>query len=207
MVAFPLMLHKKNNGIVLKTYFPYKKKIVILDRTGGKFAAIPAHTNIGVGMMIAYTITPSGGNALPFLIDMEIIISPVICLYYNMLFFCHVLELCFYFIPDGPCDQFVFDLLYSLYNFVQYNEEKNPHYTSLVLFKLLSELGLYQEDVRSDAWHYYKFTQGLVTVEHLNEIDDQIESSLNKLIYTSLSHHHCFNNLKTVHFLTIGRDI
>ncbi|NRB21318.1 hypothetical protein HRU45_01070 [Candidatus Dependentiae bacterium] len=200
------MFGQKNGGIILRTYFPGKQKIALLDRKKGKFDAVPPDENMSPGMIIVYNL-PLSYSGCPFLSDVEIIEAPMALAKNDILFLHHLLELCYYLIPYGICDTFIFDLVYRAYESLERKKAHNMRYKFLVLFKLLAEVGMYPEDKTYHTPYYYKLAKGPIENGDLDIINDDVEHALNKWVYTCLSSHPCFGNLKTVHFLTAGRGL
>jgi len=197
---------QKNGGIILKTYFPHKRKIVLLDQKNGKINAVPPHENVQPGVIIAYTVA-SSWSPCSFLNNVEIIYAPLMLAQNDILFIHHFLELCYYLIPYGICDESVFDLIYQAYKTLEKKPLHSERYKLLVLYKLLNQVGLYCEDTTYHTMQYYKLAKGPIEEVDLHVMNNDIERSLYKWVYTCLESHPCYSNLKTINFLTAGRGL
>jgi len=202
---------KKNIGIILKRYQPKKRTISILDRELGKIRCVPRNQNIVLGSLVAYTITSnqspkrltSSGltnNRLPYFIqEVEILHIPFETAIDDILFFHHVLELCYSFIPPQCPAAEIFEIIKYLYffpNMIKYNIDKK-----LYLFKLFTLLGLHPEGVQFQTPSFHNLaTKSIDSIvsEHLHlKSEIEIDSWLRCCIATQPK----FSNFKTINFL------
>ena len=104
---------EKQSGIVLKSYLPEKSKIVLLDQNGSKYHYVPMIRDLCAGTLIQYHVTKN--QPLAFIHGIEKIALPLALARTDLVFFHHVLELCYYFVPMESHMPEVYILLTYLY--------------------------------------------------------------------------------------------
>lgn len=171
----------KNIGIVLKTFFPFKQQILVLDRKVGKvFLSSKNKSNLlrlCNGIIFEYNLESENDKNL--VTEVDIIRFPKIG--ENILFFHHILELYNFFIPIGFTYCQLFDLLYSMYDlFEQENITKKEQKLFLYQFFLL--LGMCPRNEKEYG---------------LDSIDLHDEKFLEKWIKICINSHPQVNLLKT----------
>ncbi|MGE0206352.1 MAG: hypothetical protein AB7R69_00715 [Candidatus Babeliales bacterium] len=137
---------EKRNGIVLKNYCPNKQKLIIFDEELGKIEAIffaRGHHMISAGSYLCYYAERTK-NQWYKLEGYELFHAPLQLARYELYFYHHVLELCYYFIPfELPLDG-IFDLLkFLLYS---YHEVADSYKKKLFLLRFFVQLGIYPEE-------------------------------------------------------------
>lgn len=133
---------EKRSGIVLKTFLPGKRKIVVLQQGGGKYQYVPNINDVCVGTLIQYYITPN--EPIAFIHGIEKIALPLALARTDLLFFHHVIELCYYFVPLASHMPEVFSLLCYLYRAEAVTMQS--HTKKLLLVKLFISLGAIPEE-------------------------------------------------------------
>jgi len=188
---------KKNIGIILKKYQPKKKTIAILDKNAGKIKCVPNKEDLPLGALIQYFIK---NNRSPyFLENIEIIHIPFDVAIDDILFFHHVLETCYNFIPyHCPADQ-VFELLKYLYlcgNSIKCNNNKK-----LFLFKLFTILGLYPEGVKFQTPFFHALAITSIDTIISKNLHLNSENKLDAWLHYCMTMHPEFSKFKTINFL------
>jgi hypothetical protein len=129
----------QRTGIVIKQ-FHSMHKVALFDSNEGRFDAVikkPMH----VGSMIEYSIGRRSGTTV-YLDSYSLIDLPFDLAKDDLLFWHHVLELCYYFVPLGSYTPQLFELCAFLYT-IDSDALWNVQSKKLYLFKLLTTIGLY----------------------------------------------------------------
>ena len=192
----------KNTGIVLKKYFPQNKTISILDKDIGKIQCIPKKKYcLPNGSVVNYRISKKKSRYV--IENIEILYVPFNMAINDILFFHHILEICYYFIPQEAQNTEVFSLINYLYYFgyrIKYIIDKK-----LFLFKLFIFLGLYPEGEKFQTPIFHK-----LAIESIDTLIDKklhlgIEKDLDVWLYSCVQTHPMFKYLKTINFLYKNR--
>lgn len=189
------MMQVDGRAFILKQYAPKRNVIAVLDRTLGHVVASTYATPMSVGTLIGYRLRQQARCAT--IEQIEILHVPFELAQYNILFLHHMLEICYYFIPEGSTAPRVYDLL--LYVVTEppicARRQKN------ILFLLFSLLGMYPDDVvicrdYAQALHHESF-QTILSMH----IDSSIEPHMSSWLYRCVMMHACARNFKTLHYL------
>lgn len=193
---------QKNYGIILKTYFPYNYKIVLFDAELGKIESIlrikkNQNYRLCNGMLINYLQTHKNNKF--FIHDIEIIELPYISHHSQFLFFHHILELCYFFLPNNMKATEIFDLI----NFFYKDSEKlkNIQAQKIFLCKLLLLLGIYPENIAVEEYFEAFFYNPIDNIID-KSLDLKFEKKLSSWIMTCINMHPQANLIKTKNFLT-----
>ena len=197
------MQTKKGIGIVLKTFFPYKQKMSIFDKTRGKIICVPDRNDIQPGALISYQLTNQ--QYMPFARTINLIESPLLLAREDIIFVHHVLEVCYYFISSNDPAPEIFDLLVKLYHSeTMLCDDRNK---KIFLFILFWKLGIYPESKKFDSIYFRNLAIKFVDRFGFEHIDLENEQLVNAWLYECLLMHPCFNYFKTVHFLSKNRAV
>ncbi len=129
------------SGIVLKKYFPHKQKIALLDRNEGRVEYTVLHEKICLGALIYYTVTKlPRSNVIE---TYEIVDAPLQRTHQDLFFIHQLLELCYYFVPQGYSDEDIFDLMVFFYS---YKGVVTQPLRQRILIKFFVTLGIYPEN-------------------------------------------------------------
>lgn len=193
---------KKHNGIILKTYFPKKRKMAVLDSAQGKIELVPPHENVCIGALISYHAEQKG--MVYFAREFEQLLLPEGWSYADLLFFHHVIELCYYFIPFESHVPGIFDLLQRLYHadglkYFSYS------FKLLFIFKLFVRMGIYPEDRSLHTPYFYNLALKPIDIHESNFLDLTVEKDISSWIRLCIAQHPYAHILKTVHFLDNDR--
>ena len=192
---------KKHRGIIVKSFIPQKQKLCVLDETLGKIMCVPNRDHLSNGLQISYYAQEK--NNIHFLHNIEIIDAAFSLAQEDILFYHHVLELCYYFVPLGSYAPALFDLLLYLYaspkNFFSTVTKK------IILFKIFVALGIHPEDSRFQMPWLHRLAS-----ESIDNITDEIvnlsfEKVLDDWLFCCITEHPYNEQFKTVRFLTMNR--
>ncbi len=194
---------KKGIGIVLKTFFPHKQKVIVLDKQRGKIVCIPDRNDIQPGSLISYQL--SNQQRLPFVRNINLIELPLLLAREDILFVHHVLEVCYYFIRSDDPSPEIFDLLLKLYHSeIMLCDKVNK---KIFLFTLFWKLGIYPESKKFDSIYFRNLAMKFIDRLDFEYIDLEVERLVDAWLFECLAMHPCFNYFKTVHFLNKSRAV
>ncbi len=188
-------------GIILKKYFPQKRKLVMLDKELGKIECIPTSEDLCCGILLYYHLQQQPNGVL-FMKDVERIGLPLFLAQHDLLFFHHVLELCYYYVVSHTDSTELFRLLSFLYQpedmMLSYKDKR------LFLVKFFMLLGFYPEDKKFQRSSFYHI--GLTSIDILvkQDLDLGIEKELDAWLRGCVSSHP-IEKFKTMHFLDESR--
>lgn len=188
-----------NTAIILKTDFPNKQKITILDQALGKLDLWVDHKAKNLylcnGMLLKYDQSKGPKQVIK---NIEIIDIPFALAKLNILFFHHILELCYYFIPEAVEEVEIFDLIcFLLYSF---EEVENLQLQKVILSRFFLLLGLYPEDGMSKKYFHYLMSIPIDRITN-TAIDLKYEKELDLWIIKCVNMHPYSRSFKTMHFL------
>ncbi len=191
------MQTQSGTGIIVKTFFPRKQKVIVFDRKLGKLECVPHRPDIRAGSLITYTY--NSGQSVPFLKNMNIIDVPLDLVREDILFVHHILEVCFYFLSAHQPAPEIFDLLLKLYHsekVLQTHQSKK-----LFLFLLFWKLGIAPEHKQFDQVYFRNLAIKAVDTMSSEQIQVYDEKAMDAWLYHCLLLHPCFDYFKTIHFL------
>lgn len=191
---------EKHTGIILKTYFPKKTKVALLDQHWGKIEAVPPTTEIGIGFLLEYR--PRSKGRIFILEQMEVHDVPLQLAKADILFLHHVLEICYFGVPFGSCVPEVFVMVNWLYSL---DEPLEYPFKIAFVFKLLTTLGMYPYEARFQESYFYNLAIESIDSIATKSIDLKVQQGLHNWIYASISQHPLIQHFKTIDFLTNNR--
>lgn len=193
---------QQNIGIVLKKYFPQKVKLSVLDSKLGKIACVPNRVDICVGAFIDYHINCYRG--FYFVNTVNILKIPsLFCKMPDLIFFHHVLEICYFFIFEGSPVSEIFELLSFLY--FSADTIYNRCSKKIFLCKLFFLLGIYPEDKHFQLLFFNRVASESIDILINETIDLRIERRLDAWLSACLAMHPYVNSFKTIRFLCENR--
>jgi len=192
---------KMGVGIVLKTFFPKKRKVAVLDKDDGMMEYIPDTENICQGALIHYYHT-DGKNS--FIRGIENVGMPLLLAKRDLLFFHHVLEMCYFFMPIGVTNSDIFALVEFLYSID--SSRLNPSIKKVFMMKLFAMFGVYPEHKKFHTAYYYQLA-ALPTSSLLEQnLDAQALEDMDQWLRLCVASHPYNEQFKTVHFLDEGKN-
>ena len=187
---------EKNIGIVLKSYYPQRQKLVVLDKKEGKFQCVPHRVDIPNGAIIAYTKVK---KQIYLINNIEILDVPFALALNDISFLHAILEIAYYFVPSQCPNHGIFDLLLYLYSFpdrIKYTLDKK-----LFLFKLFISLGIYPEGEKFQTPHLYTIASESIDTIINKKLHLEIERYIDDCLLACIEIHPRFHSFKTVSFL------
>lgn len=193
----PDILHE---GIVLRTYVPHKQKIVIFDDKLGKIEALVNKRiqleRMASGFFLSYTLEPCG---IYYLIKNSTIIdSPTYWAQHNILFFHHIMELCFFFLPLESQAADLFNQLKVLYTHPEFLQDNFSQ--KVFLYYVFKYFGVYPPeevvDLLSDNLILNSVNSKLDMPEK-EDIEDRLYQWLSACVYAHPQAH----TFKTIDYL------
>lgn len=198
-------MSKIHAGIILKTYFPRKCKIAVLDSHLGKIIGVPMRDNLCRGALIQYTIRPQ--YYCSFLHEIEVIDVPFAFAHHDIIFLHQVLELCYYFIPvESSGMSGIFNLINYLYAI--YKNGWSAYTKKLFLFKLLTEIGVYPEQKEFQSPYFLQLAS--LSIELLEESYKETvgsEMHIDRWLKQCMAIHPLVKKFNTIHFLDSDRNL
>jgi hypothetical protein len=197
------MIDTQKTGLVLKTHFPKKRTISVLEKQGGMVHYITKTEDICAGTLIQYQVNNS--LALPCMQNMEKIALPLLRARQDILFFHHILELCYYFVPVGSHMPEVYLLIEPFV--IHENIQMSTAEKKFFLVNLFRAFGITPEREETHA-ALYAYQYG-ISVDSMgaNTIELDIERKVDAWLLQCLSLHPCADQFKTVHFLVMNRNL
>lgn len=188
---------EKKTGIILKTLFPKKMKIVLLDYQLGKIEGVPCHDQLWSGSLLSYYVQVKG--PVYFLYDINVTDMPLSLAKSDILFLHHVLEICYFFVPFDSHVPEIFNLVSLLYE----NSEfcSNKAFKIAFLFKLFILLGMHPDEPRFQDPFYYLLARESIDTIMYKSIHLNTEETLHDWVYSCISIHPQIHAFKTMHFL------
>lgn len=191
-------MQKSYSAIVIRQLeTPYK--IALLDRVAGRVDGIVSSPLVRVGSLIEYTLEKNMGT-MRYIRHYSVVDMPFSLARADILFWHHVLELCYYFVPLGSFTQQLFELLEFLYT-VDVGIYWRMRAKKLYLFKLLTSIGVYTRLPRfpiKQLQNLQSMPLAMITDEVINA---QGEKSLDEWLRLCVYEHPAIRKFQTVHFL------
>ena len=190
-------MQRNRTGIVIRQLkSPYK--IALLDRSLGRIDGV-VRVPVCLGALLHYAVERERATTC-FLRDLEIIDLPFSLARLDLLFWHHVLELCYYFVPLGSYTEQLFELLLFLYT-VDTGMRWRVQTKKLYLFKLLNIIGLYTRLPQLSMAKLHHFLALPLDKLGNERIDEQSEKILDQWLRVCVAEHPAIRYFETVHFL------
>lgn len=191
-------------GIILRHYSYSVYKIACLDQQLGRIDLILSRQkSIMVGGLMQYTAEPKKNNY--FIKSLSLIDIPLQLAQSDLLFFHHVLELIYFFVPVGTPPYELFDLLLFLYNNADQVWVQHRVLKKIFLCKLLLDIGVYGEMHIPMLAYIRKIVQLPIDIIDPESLDLADEKMIDQWLQQCVETHPAISNFKTVHFLTKNR--
>jgi len=194
-----------SRGIILKKHFPKRLKISLIDESYGHIGAVPSSwqwaSYASIGALISYDLFSE--HDIYFIKNIELISIPLYRNESTMLFFHHMLEICYFCVPihggQHECFQI---LLYVIQELEQLT--LRPIVQKLFLAKLLFVIGQYPQDV--DQLRISKLLDKPNEYLMMMQLNRRYQKELELFIYQCVQSHPYGRLLRTVNFLSqVGR--
>ena len=174
-------------------------KVALLDRVAGRVDGIISSPLLRVGSLIEYVVERNRGT-LCYIKHYSVVDVPISIAQSDILFWHHILELCYYFVPLGSFTQQLFELLEFLYT-VDSCLGWCMRSKKLYLFKLLFLVGVYTRLPRLPV-EQIQYFQALPLNQIADEVlDAQSEKMLDEWLRLCVYEHPAIRKFRTTHFL------
>jgi hypothetical protein len=194
------MMHELHQGIVLRVYHT-KHKLSIFDAHLGKIECIPQHSKkmqrLFHGAYITYALKSWRNNYLMY--DTALVAEPPYVVHQKLLFFHHVLEICYFFLALEQQEYTLFGLLKVAYTHPEIFESKLAQ--KLFLCHFFKEIGIYPADTRSYDPAFFSLISGPFESSVKAEDEEKVHGNLRKWLLGCISTHPYAHSLKTIDFL------
>lgn len=188
---------QKHTGIILRQLdSPYK--IAVLDQLVGRFDGIVT-CSIPIGALCGYTVEKKHGT-LFYITHVNIQAVPLDVAREDILFWHHILELCYYFVPQGCFTYQLFELLQFLYT-IENGMCWCMRSKKIYMFKLFFLIGLYKklpELPILQIQHLQALPLNMIASE---VIDGRTEKILDQWLRVCVYEHPAIKKFNTVQFL------
>ncbi len=187
----------KSCGIVLRNYYPYKQKISLFDKDHGRIEACINNMRfnhaqqLNNGTIIQYHITlyPSPCK----IHDLDIVSIPFELAKHDLVFFHHILELSYYFLPHGAAAPDTFDLILYLFNAAHHTFNKQ-----LILFRFFISLGMYPEHIPFERNYFNYLASQKLDIFFKEKLDEIHHKVLESWLLQCIAMHPNKNQFKTI---------
>lgn len=190
----------EHTGIVLKTFFSKKRKMIVLDEYHGKIEVAPSHDHYILGSLLSYTNLVRS-STIYFLSQATIIDMPLRLAKDDILFLHHVLEICYFCAPFEKNNSEIFALILQLYK----SHINNDQFKIAFLFKLLILLGMHPHEPLFHDSYYYLLSQESIDTIMSKSIHLDTKQALYQWVYSCMAGHPLMHVFKTMHFLDNDR--
>lgn len=192
-----------NVGIILKSYQPQKCKLALLDREAGKIMAVPNRSDLSNGALITYQRRDQ--ENLSFIHSIDIVDMPFALAQEDIIFVHHVLELCYYFIPQADGNFQVFRSLLRFYEIPTILSSSLMK--KIFVIQLFSHLGVqpYVARLRTETIEQIMGTSIDFWVSR--SLDCTIERELDVWLLHCIKTHPFAQYFKTSNFLSIHKAL
>ncbi len=187
----------KQQGIILKTYLPKKQKISLFDYARGKITAIAYNPNaferLSAGFFIEYYATE---RITAYELEaIDIVHAPFALAQHNIVFLHHILELCYYFLPENCAAQELFNLVYFLLSSV--HKIEYTLYKKIFLMRFFIYLGMYPQDQQLQSAAMNQLLYG--SFEHIDDNLTIVEhKALEQWLFSCIKEHPQKSHFKTI---------
>ncbi len=183
-------------AIVLKQISPYK--VALFDRQEGRLDGITSRS-LHLGSILEYHPERSR-DTMVFISEVQLLNLPFQIGRSDILFWHHVLELCFYFMPLGSRSPELFELLLFLYTMDTWGRW-TAQSKKLYVCKLLITIGWYHE-VRALSVVTLQYIRA-IPVDRIHEVrlDEESEKRVDEWLHVCVAEHPAIGKFKTMHFL------
>lgn len=190
---------EKKNGIILKTFFPKKMKMVVLDQQLGKIEAVPPSDLFTAGSLLSYH--PQQRSNIYFLYEISLIDMPLNLAKDDILFLHHVLEICYFCAPFDNSVPEIFTMILQLYH--ENSQVYGYTFKIAFLFKLLILLGMHPDEPRFQHPFYYHLARESIDTIMDKSIHLDTKQTLHEWVRSCIAIHPLVHAFKTMHFLDI----
>lgn len=195
------MVYNIHQGIVLRTYIPYKQKLSVLDAELGRIDCIPQNKKIADrlfhGAYISYVVKPWGMHYIAY--DISLLEGPTYLSQKDFLFFHHLLELCFYFLPVHSQERPIFELVKIAYTHPKMLRTELSQ--KIFLCHFFRYLSIYPGNIHSYSASFFRLISGPFDSKVNAEDEKKVHLDLQRWLLSCVSTHPYAQRIKTMDFL------
>lgn len=185
---------EKEAGIILKTFFPKKRTMILLDRNLGKIECVPPCEQYRRGGLLEYDRVPWG--SLYRLTDIKVIDMPLELGRGDIQLIHQILELCYFCAPFGSLMHGLFELLEQLYGYTP-QESSHEGMRTAFIFKTVMLLGLHPDELHEHQQWIYDFSKEPLDTIAAQALHLEIKQQLQGWIAQSVRAHPLHVHFKT----------
>jgi len=190
----------RQQAIVLYTFEGRDKKVALLDNQYGKIMCYVPVRRLSIGSHIEYRLIKKRQYYTAY--DIEVIRMPFAVARTDILFLHHVLEVCYYFIPEGVMASDLFALIEYMYknNDILLSSVSKKLYVS----KLFILFGIYPEKPYITLDYWKMLLEEPIESILAKSIDFATKQELNVWLRSCMQIHPLVHTFKTFEFLNEG---
>ncbi|HEV2600870.1 MAG TPA: hypothetical protein VGT41_01100 [Candidatus Babeliales bacterium] len=193
---------KQQIGIVLRKDFTKSRTIFLFDKDNGKMECTPTSYDVCLGALVQYQRVTQRSRLITI---SEVIALPHDVTHINILFFHHVLEICFHFLPMEAPAQELFALLEQLYT--RQGLLVTAWHQKLFIAKILLYFGMYPEDSDFPLAYLHRIAYEPIDIMMHRSINLGFEAQLDRWLHGCIMLHPNIEQFKTIHFLDESRIV
>lgn len=191
---------RRESGIILKTFFPKKRKMVVLDWQLGKIEAVPPSDQYCSGSMLEYTLVP--WRSVYMLQEINVIDVPLVLGRHDIQFLHHMLELCYFCAPFHQIIQGLYELIHDLYHYIPTCNEELIKLAYIL--KGMHLLGLHPEEGIGYNKNIYDLAEKSIDTIVNKILDLEFKQEIQDWVFLSLKSHPLHLHFKTFFFREMG---
>ena len=186
---------KKETGIILKTFFEKKRKMIVLDRRVGKIECVPPSDGYCIGSVLEYSSVAKG--SLYLLHEVQIIEVPLVAARIDINFMHHMLEICYFFMPFHQVIDEVYECIVHAYTHLPATD--NELIKLAYLFKVVCLLGLHPEESVAQRRDLYWLAREPIDTIVNKTLDLEIKQAIDVWVRYSIQGHPLHTLFKTTY--------
>lgn len=181
-----------STGIVIRTLFTKKRKIIVLDRTLGKIEVVPSIDTIMTGSILSYVLSSFG--ALFYIQDIQVIDVPLDAARSDLSFVHQVLELCYFCLPFNQVADGIYQSIDELYMLLPLHNTDDFKLAFLV--KLLHLLGIHPRDGGQEPLCLYALGRESIDTIMSTMRETLTRKMIVRWVQESMIHHPLYRHFK-----------
>jgi hypothetical protein len=187
---------QRHSGIILKTLFPKKRKMIVFDQLLGKVEVVPPSDNYRQASVIEYSIVRWG--MLFSVQEVQVVQVPLQLARVDIQLIHQAVELCYFCAPFHQHLEGLFELLLELFEYMPADNHECKRLA--YLFKMIYTLGLHpDQNIIFHDW-LYQLAQKSVDTIAVSALDLEIKEEIVAWMRCSLKTHPLHTMFKTALF-------
>ncbi len=193
------MAHTIYAGIVLRNYFPQKKKVTILDTQLGKIDCVISQKSERIlqhGALVQYR--REAWHALYQLHDVELLETPAIWVQQDIYFLHHLLEISDFFLPSHSNACQIIDLFKILY--CQLAIKNILFFKKAALCRFFALIGVCPDDAEKYDQFFFRLISAPIDI--MLDVQDDVDlcKKMDRWLLGCIKTHPYADRLQTMHF-------